>query len=288
MDLVFAAEQYAQAQAAVAAAAQYYTNAAISAANGPMAPTAPIIVTSAAGQLGLIQAQAVAAAAAGHHTAPSIISGTQVLGPQFLNTALATAAPLPQAPPPPPISIQTPGNNAINQRIGLVSVGSESEKRMTHDSDNRDRRRDNRVRVDRDHRSERERGSDRESYRSDRYSKYDRDRDRDRDRRGDRDRNHDKRDRDDRRRRDRSPGRRNRSRSPYRRDRDRDCTPESDDTDKDIPPNNTIMVRGLAQHISETDIEDSIHGCGLQAKDIRLIRKKETGTVIDFLVTGMP
>ena len=48
------------------------------------------------------------------------------------------------------------------------------------------------------------------------------------------------------------------------------------------------MVRGLAQHITETDKEDSIHGCGLQAKDIRLIRKKETGTVIDFLVTGMP
>ena len=119
-----------------------------------------------------------------------------------------------------------PLNACFFCRIGLVSVGSESEKRMTHDSDNRDRRRDNRVRVDRDHRSERERGSDRDSYRSDRYSKYDRDRDRDRDRRGDRDRNHDKRDRDDRRRRDRSPGRRNRSRSPYRRDRDRDCTPE--------------------------------------------------------------
>ena len=106
MDLVFAAEQYAQAQAAVAAAAQYYTNAAISAGNGPIAPAAPIIVTSAAGPLGLIQAQAVAAAAAGHPPGHSIISGTQVLGPQFLNAALATATSLPQAPPPPPISIQ--------------------------------------------------------------------------------------------------------------------------------------------------------------------------------------
>merc|ERR1712061_569870 len=57
---------------------------------------------------------------------------------------------------------------------------------------------------------------------------------------------------------------------------DRDCTPDSDEADKDIPPNNTIMVRGLAQHISENDIEDSIRSCGLQAKDIRLIRKKET------------
>ena len=42
------------------------------------------------------------------------------------------------------------------------------------------------------------------------------------------------------------------------------------------------MVRGLAQHISESDIEDSIRSCGLQAKEIRLIRKKETGKVIDF------
>lgn len=38
------------------------------------------------------------------------------------------------------------------------------------------------------------------------------------------------------------------------------------------------MVRGLAQHITETDISDDIHNCGLVAKDIRLIRKKETGT----------
>jgi len=287
MDIVFAAEQYAQAQAAVAAAAQYYTNAAISAANGPIAPAAPIIVTSAAGPLGLIQAQAAAAAAAGHPQGPSIISGTQVLGPQFLNAALATAAtPLPQAPPPPPISIQP--NAGINpQRVALLGAGNECAKRnMNRDSDIRDQRRDTRERHDRDHRYERDRGSDRDSYRSERYSRYDRDRDRSR--RSDRDRNYDKRDREDRRRRDRSPARRNRSRSPYRRDRDRDCTPDSDDADKDIPPNNTIMVRGLAQHISENDIEESITSCGLQAKDIRLIRKKETGTVIDFLLTCMP
>lgn len=48
------------------------------------------------------------------------------------------------------------------------------------------------------------------------------------------------------------------------------------------------MVRGLAQHISESDIEDSIRSCGLQAKDIRLIRKKETGNVTDILVACMP
>ena len=38
------------------------------------------------------------------------------------------------------------------------------------------------------------------------------------------------------------------------------------------------MVRGLAQHITETNISDDIQNCGLTAKDIRLIRKKETGT----------
>ena len=113
MDLVFAAEQYAQAQAAVAAAAQYYTNAAISAANGPIAPATPIMVTSAAAPIGLLPAQAVAAAAAGHPPGSAIISGTQVLGPQFLNAALATPAPLPQAPPPPPISVQA--SSSINQ-----------------------------------------------------------------------------------------------------------------------------------------------------------------------------
>ena len=48
------------------------------------------------------------------------------------------------------------------------------------------------------------------------------------------------------------------------------------------------MVRGLAQHIAESDIEDSIRSCGLQAKDIRLIRKKETGKVKTIYVTCMP
>ena len=40
------------------------------------------------------------------------------------------------------------------------------------------------------------------------------------------------------------------------------------------------MIRGLAQHITEADISDDIQSCGLLAKDIRLIRKKETGTEI--------
>jgi len=42
------------------------------------------------------------------------------------------------------------------------------------------------------------------------------------------------------------------------------------------------MIRGLAQHITETDISDDIQSCGLVAKDIRLIRKKETGASRGF------
>ena len=51
----------------------------------------------------------------------------------------------------------------------------------------------------------------------------------------------------------------------------------SDEEARNVPPNNTIMIRGLAQHITEADISDDIQHCGLLAKDIRLIRKKETG-----------
>ena len=51
----------------------------------------------------------------------------------------------------------------------------------------------------------------------------------------------------------------------------------SEEEGRNVPPNNTIMIRGLAQHITETDISDDIQSCGLVAKDIRLIRKKETG-----------
>ncbi len=39
------------------------------------------------------------------------------------------------------------------------------------------------------------------------------------------------------------------------------------------------MIRGLAQHLNENDIRKDISDCGLTARDIRLIRKKETGTV---------
>lgn len=55
------------------------------------------------------------------------------------------------------------------------------------------------------------------------------------------------------------------------------CLSSGDEDGKNVPPNSTIMVRGLAQHISENDIRADILSYGLQAKDIRLIRKKETG-----------
>ncbi|GFG31856.1 hypothetical protein Cfor_02664 [Coptotermes formosanus] len=47
-------------------------------------------------------------------------------------------------------------------------------------------------------------------------------------------------------------------------------------------PNNTIMIRGLAQHITENDIRQDILSCELMPKDIRLIRKKDTGASRGF------
>jgi hypothetical protein len=52
--------------------------------------------------------------------------------------------------------------------------------------------------------------------------------------------------------------------------------------DDDVPPNSTIMVRGLAQHITENHIREDILATGLTAKDIRLIRKKETGNPLSL------
>lgn len=54
------------------------------------------------------------------------------------------------------------------------------------------------------------------------------------------------------------------------------------DSYKNQVPNNTIMIRGLAQHITENDIRQDILRCGLMPKDIRLIRKKDTGTSRGF------
>ncbi|XP_049794341.1 RNA-binding protein 5-like isoform X1 [Schistocerca nitens] len=42
-------------------------------------------------------------------------------------------------------------------------------------------------------------------------------------------------------------------------------------------PNNTVMIKGLAYHITENDIRKDILQCNLMPRDIRLIRKKDTG-----------
>ncbi|XP_063216962.1 RNA-binding protein 5-like isoform X2 [Bacillus rossius redtenbacheri] len=47
-------------------------------------------------------------------------------------------------------------------------------------------------------------------------------------------------------------------------------------------PSNTVIIRGLAQHITEHDIKEDIIKCGLMPKDIRLIRRKDTGASRGF------
>nr|XP_023020760.1 RNA-binding protein 5 [Leptinotarsa decemlineata] len=123
----------------------------------------------------------------------------------------------------------------------------------------------------------------------DRSNRYHRHRDRDREHRS--------------RRRSRSSGSRWERKSEDRKGRDRDRYRDDDrDSDsgrsqnggligasgseiigyKSQPPNNTIMIRGLAQHISEYDIRQDIISCELMPKDIRLIRKKDTGASRGF------
>ncbi|XP_058818923.1 RNA-binding protein 5-A-like isoform X2 [Topomyia yanbarensis] len=47
-------------------------------------------------------------------------------------------------------------------------------------------------------------------------------------------------------------------------------------------PNNKIIVRGLAAHITEADINSDLIQCGLQALHVRLIRRKRTGASRGF------
>ncbi|CAG9759636.1 unnamed protein product [Ceutorhynchus assimilis] len=51
---------------------------------------------------------------------------------------------------------------------------------------------------------------------------------------------------------------------------------------KSQPPNKTIMIRGLAHHITENDVRQNIIQAGLMPRDIRLIRKKDTGASRGF------
>eukprot|EP00095_Tigriopus_kingsejongensis_P000467 snap_masked-scaffold217_size252476-processed-gene-1.22 protein:Tk00467 transcript:snap_masked-scaffold217_size252476-processed-gene-1.22-mRNA-1 annotation:"rna-binding protein 5-like" len=173
---------------------------------------------------------------------PGMMAGTPMLGAQFLTTS--TAMPMPPAPP----------------QISQAKRGSP----------NRDREYYDRERI-RDHRRRRDRSRERSPERPERP--------RDRDRSRDRDRGRDRRDRSRERWRDRS---RERGRSP-RRDRERrERTPSSDEEQMNAPPNTTIMIRGMAQHLGELDIRDELTKIGLLAKDIRLIRRKETGASRGF------
>ncbi|RWS29040.1 RNA-binding protein 5-B-like protein [Leptotrombidium deliense] len=50
-------------------------------------------------------------------------------------------------------------------------------------------------------------------------------------------------------------------------------------------PNNTLMIRGLAPHVTENDIILKLKENALQAKDIRLMRKKETAKDVECIKT---
>ncbi|XP_015510651.1 RNA-binding protein 5 [Neodiprion pinetum] len=162
----------------------------------------------------------------------------------------------------------------------------EDRDRNHRDRDDRyGRQRDSRDSADRDRERDRSRDRDRDRDRERERSRRDRDRDR-----GDRDRERDRGDRDRR-------GKRGDERDRDR-DRDDDHSRESMDFDHDHgrgygssmegihyksqSPNNTIMIRGLAQHITENDVRQDILNCGLMPKDIRLIRKKDTGASRGF------
>ncbi|XP_012258482.2 RNA-binding protein 5-like [Athalia rosae] len=170
--------------------------------------------------------------------------------------------------------------------------GRDRDRERDRSRERRDRSREDRDRNhrgDRDDRYGRQRDG-RDSAERERERSRDRDRERDRDRsRRDRDRDRDRGGRDDRR------GKRTDDRD---RDRDDDHSRESIDFEHDHgrgygssmegihyksqSPNNTIMIRGLAQHITENDVRQDILNCGLMPKDIRLIRKKDTGASRGF------
>ncbi|XP_014211033.1 RNA-binding protein 5 [Copidosoma floridanum] len=154
--------------------------------------------------------------------------------------------------------------------------------------DRRDRSKEDRERIYRDREERYGRQRERDSLEKER----ERDRDRERDREKERDRDRD-------RRRDRERERERRSRKEDRsRNQDDDYSHESVDYDQEQSrtyntamegvhykcqtPNNTIMIRGLAQHMTENDIRQDILTCGLMPKDIRLIRKKDTGASRGF------
>ncbi|CAG7664880.1 unnamed protein product [Allacma fusca] len=63
---------------------------------------------------------------------------------------------------------------------------------------------------------------------------------------------------------------------------DRGAQDKSNDSYKYQEPNSTVMVRGLASHLTEQDIRADILKCGIMIKDIRLIRHRDTGASRGF------
>jgi len=249
--LLFAAEQYAAAQANAAAAAQYYANAAMNAASGT--PSGTMLLPGVqAGTLVVTQpgpAQNHMLSLPPSHT----WSG---------NTGSGQAPPAPPAP-----NYNQHDDRNYNQHDDRDREKYEDGDRRKSDrsswrdrSRSRDRDRDRRKKSRRDRSRDRSRSRERRRHRS-------------RSRGRDRDDHHrdDHRDRHRRRERDRSPVYKNRGDSPG-----------SDDDWRTSPGNDTIMIRGLPQYVTEQHVQDNIMSHGLEAKDIRLIRKKDTGASRGF------
>merc|ERR1719427_395526 len=70
--------------------------------------------------------------------------------------------------------------------------------------------------------------------------------------------------------------------SPRRQQQQRSPSPGGERDWQRDPPNNTIMIRGLPLSVTEQHVQDNIVSHGLHAKDIRLIRKKDTGASRGF------
>ena len=235
--------QYAAAQATAAAAAQFYANAAMNAAGGNGAVLLP-----AGGQMG-------------HPQYPVLVSQAQPPQVMSLPASHTWSGREQGAPPPPPAP---PSYSQHDDRDTQSYTGERRDRRDRSGERRRERRARSRSRSrsrsERRRSRSRSRGRDREEYRE---------------RRG--------RDRD----RDRSP----------RRERYRAESPPSEDDWKNSSPNNTIMIRGLPQYVTEQhvsltapelrnddyiltlQVQDNIASHGLEVKDIRLIRKKDTGIV---------
>merc|ERR1719270_2123843 len=211
MDLLFAAEQYAAAQATAVAAAQYYANAANAAMNAAAGGGNPRMML-----------------APGQMIQPGMMMGQMTLPPSQTWSSGSSA------PPPPSMSRSSEHDDRDERDYERRRRRERSRERGKGRSRSRSRSRERsrkrresmnwRERADEDNRSWRER--------ADEDNKRSRDRSRDR-----------------------SPGR-YRERSPGEEDW------------RHATPNNTVMIRGLPQNITEQHVQDNITSHSLAARDI--------------------